>query len=562
MIKIHSLSKKYAIYAKPSARLKEMLSLSHRQYHKEFWALKDINLTIPDGTTFGIIGANGAGKSTLLKILAGITMPTLGTFELSGRVASLLELGTGFHPEFTGRQNIIINAKMLGLSDEEIHEKIEKIITFAEIGEFIDQPIRTYSSGMYVRLGFAIASCVNPKILLIDEALSVGDAYFQQKCIKRIRKFKEEGATILFVTHNPSIAKTLCDRVALLDEGKIIDEDKPEYVLEHYNALVAKKIASTIHVAEPEMDRLDVPASHRFGNFQAIIQDLQLLNDRGEKQEAIVAGQKVIIAATIIFLSEITDPTFGILIRDQLGNDVFGTNTYHLGIQMGQFTSGDSLQIRFNVEMNLGPGLYTLTVAAHTLDMHIYECFDWADRILSFKVIPSSDFSFIGVAKFYPTIEFTRKSQDINNLKEFINQFFADAPPLLEMSDATQKFLRSGWYAPEKVEKSWIRWTTREFSFLLKTSGKRLMIDFSCCKPDLNQHPMSGKLFCFNDEMANFSIRDQNKTTLEVVLPELWQNRILLFRVKMNADWCPNEYFTNQDMRHLGIAVSKIFMDN
>ena len=236
-----NLSKKYKLYRKPGHRLLEWLSTGRKTYHEEFWALNDVSFQLQKGSALGIIGPNGAGKSTLLKILTRTTAPTAGDFYLSGRVSSLLELGTGFHPEFTGTQNLRMNAKMLGLTDEEIDTRMQEIVDFAELGTFIDQPVRTYSSGMYVRLGFAVASSVSPDVLIVDEALSVGDAYFQRKSIDRIKYFRDIGVTILFVSHDLPIVKRFCDQALWLHEGKVQNLGSAHKVIKSYEMWERKR---------------------------------------------------------------------------------------------------------------------------------------------------------------------------------------------------------------------------------------------------------------------------------------------------------------------------------
>src|SRR5215831_17789840 len=241
VLRVVRLRKEFHFYQRPWDRIIEWISGGRLQRSQIFVALKDITFHVAQGQAIGIIGANGAGKSTLLKIICGTLFPTAGHVELVGRVASLLELGAGFHPDFTGRQNIVFNARFLGLSDEEIHERMGAIIEFSELREFIDRPLRTYSSGMQVRLAFAVVANVNPRILIIDEALAVGDAYFQQKCIRCIRQFREEGVTLLFVSHDPTTVKTLCDEALLLHHGAVVDRGRPEKVLANYNTLIARE---------------------------------------------------------------------------------------------------------------------------------------------------------------------------------------------------------------------------------------------------------------------------------------------------------------------------------
>ena len=244
VLRVEGLSKEFRFYSHPWQRLLEWLSGGSIKRSQIFHALRDITFEVKRGSALGIVGVNGAGKSTLLKIICGTLYPTAGQVALSGRVASLLELGTGFHPDFTGRQNIFFNARFLGLKDEEIQDRMENILAFSELDAFIDRPLRTYSSGMVLRLAFAVMANVDPQLLIIDEALSVGDAYFQQKCIQRIRQFREQGVTLLFVSHDPGAVKTLCTEALLLHQGKLLDTGRPDDVLAGYNTLIARQVGN------------------------------------------------------------------------------------------------------------------------------------------------------------------------------------------------------------------------------------------------------------------------------------------------------------------------------
>ena len=409
MMNIENISKMFRVYSRRTDRLREWFSLSPKKLHQEFWALKDINFIVPKGVVFGIIGMNGAGKSTLLKILTGTTSPTSGKIKMEGRVAALLELGTGFHSELTGRENVLINGKLLGLTDQEIASRVDDIAAFSELGDFFDKPVRTYSSGMYVRLAFSLASSIDPDILIIDEALSVGDAYFQQKCLKKIRQFKERGVTILFVSHDAGVVKALCDRVALMDQGRILNIGDPQDLLEHYNALLAKKDKSAAEyvIARGARDAFGREQTIS-GNQQAEISKVSFLNDKEHKVEAFVAGDFCHIDVNVVFHKEIKQPTVGIMIRDRLGTDIFGTNTANLAIDTGSFQKGDRVCFRFSGKMNLGPGDYTVTAAVHSSFTHIDECYQWIDRILTFKVLPRADFQFLGVSLIEPSLQIIR----------------------------------------------------------------------------------------------------------------------------------------------------------
>lgn len=410
MIKIENINKMFRVYSRRSDRLREWFSLSPKKLHQEFWALQNVNLVVPKGVVFGIIGMNGAGKSTLLKILTGTTHPTSGRVYMEGRVAALLELGTGFHPELTGRENVLINGKLLGLTDQEIASRIDDIAAFSELGDFFDKPVRTYSSGMYVRLAFSLASSVDPEILIIDEALSVGDAYFQQKCLKRIRQFKERGVTILFVSHDAGAIKALCDKVALMDQGKILNIGEPQDLLELYNALLAKKdnTGAEYLITRGARDSFGREQTI-YGNQQAEISKVTILNQKLEPIEAFVAGDFCHIEVEVAFHAKLEKPTVGIMIRDRLGSDIFGTNTANLSIDTGLFQKEEKSSFRFSGKMNLGPGDYTITAAVHSSFTHIDSCYQWIDRILTFKVLPRADFQFLGVCLIEPSLQIIRK---------------------------------------------------------------------------------------------------------------------------------------------------------
>lgn len=559
MINVQSLSKKYRIYARPLDRVKDWLTPTSLSFHRDFWALRDITFHIKSGSAVGIIGVNGAGKSTLLKILAGTTKPTSGSFHVEGKVAALLELGMGFHSEFTGRQNVMLNGRLLGLTSDELEAKMPEIIRFSELGDFIDQPLRTYSSGMYVRLGFAVSSSLDPQILIIDEALAVGDAYFQQKCIRRLRQFREEGVTILFVSHDPGTVKTLCEEALLLDEGHLVARGKPDDVLDYYNALIAskspKQTGFTIERVASPAQSLAVQHS---GNFLAMITDVAILNEKSQPVASLIAGQRVTVRLNVFFLDRVENPTIGLLIKDRLGNEVFGTNSYKMNQRLGSYNRGDTLSLRFSFAANIGPGEYTLTAAVHTLDVHLFECYDWADKILLFAVVPSSDFEFLGAAKLYPELSFDRTPGDPTTAREMIHQIFHDAPAHLTMSHAGQKFLCKGWYEPEGFEPDHVRWTDQEFGFFIRVTGNQLVLEASCSKPDIGASPIKGTIYAEGLQVGTFQLTDTEWHTLAFILPDTVLNEVALFTVRLNTSWSPAKLLGSNDRRTLGILIRRI----
>ncbi|RZJ77019.1 MAG: ABC transporter ATP-binding protein [Flavobacterium sp.] len=411
MIVIKNLVKEFRLYKKRSGFLKQVIGLA--QPGRDFDLLRpldNVELTVEKGEVHGIIGMNGAGKSTLLKILSGVLHPTSGSVSISGRVAALLELGTGFHGDLTGRENIYINGTMLGLTRQEIDKKLPEIQAFAELGDFFDRPVKIYSSGMYVRLAFSFAVSVEPDVLIIDEALSVGDAYFQQKCLKKIREFKNLGTTILFVSHDISAVRALCDKCTLLSKGKVIFTGTPMQALDLYNALLAEHSSQDLVAARTAAAKSSIAESTFVsGNLDMEVVSCLMLNEEGHETLAVPSGQKVSVQIKCIVHRDMIDnPTCGILFKDRLAYEIFGTNTHQLGIESGVLHKGNEITYTFDFAMNLGPGDYTLTVALHSDRSHVHDSYHWIERALLFKVLETPEFPFIGVARLEPVTSIHR----------------------------------------------------------------------------------------------------------------------------------------------------------
>lgn len=352
-IKVDNLSKCYQIYERPQDRLKQMLMRGRKQYYREFWALKDVSFEIKKGETVGIIGRNGSGKSTLLQMICGTLNPTSGEIQTNGRIAALLELGSGFNPEFTGLENIYLNAKVLGLTEQETDSKLNDIIEFADIGDFINQPVKTYSSGMMVRLAFSVAIHVEPDILVVDEALSVGDAYFQAKCASKIKSIISGGATVLFVSHDTTSIKSLCNKALLLNSGcSEYFGDVNTAVEKYYSALVAdqRDSSETISLKNQKSDVIDLSATNnsnflsmasfqRIQNGAAEFMNVMMLNEEGFPVDSVTFGQKVILRQIIKINNPISKLGFAYHIRDKNGQDIIYSDS---GIETGgQFRSAD-----------------------------------------------------------------------------------------------------------------------------------------------------------------------------------------------------------------------------
>ncbi len=396
-IDLNNLGKAYRRYPTRWARLREWVQ-PQTPRHELTWVLRALNLHVPPGQAVGIIGRNGAGKSTLLKMITGTSTPTEGAVRMQGRVAALLELGMGFHPDFTGRQNAWMAAQLLGMAGHEIEQTMPAIEAFAEIGAYIDEPVRTYSSGMQVRLAFSVATAVRPDVLIVDEALAVGDVYFQHKCFSRIRAFRQEGTTLMFVSHDPGAIKSLCDRAVLLDGGAIVADDAPDQVLDLYNALVAERenrgfTAAAAPVGQPKV-------GVRSGDGRARLLEVNLHNSAGPAR-VFQVGEALFLRIGLQKNAPVPDLTVGFLIRDRLGNDVFGTNTWHVPAQgLSSLVTGEMAELCWQVpELNLGPGSYTVSVALHGDMTHVENSYDWWDKAALFEVVRGPEPIFEGVCR-------------------------------------------------------------------------------------------------------------------------------------------------------------------
>lgn len=377
MVLVQNVSKLYRLYRRPVDRFWESLSFTRRSRHQDFWALKNVSLTAGKGDVFGLVGPNGSGKSTLLQIISGILKPNAGRVSVEGRLAALLELGAGFNPEFTGRENYYLNSEIMGLSRTESDRAFASVQDFAGIGDFIDRPVKEYSSGMYVRLAFSTAIHVSPDILVIDEALAVGDAMFANRCLRKLEEIREQGVTILFVSHDLGLVKRLCNRAALMLNGEIVTQGDPAEVVNRYIALVHDQRFD----ASSHQDR-----GVRHGDGGSTIERLRLLNNRDEDSTSFRAGDTITLHAAVRFHRACEHPMVGVLIRSRLNVDVFGTNTRIEGVDLGSFDAGDLAEFRFRIPCWLTRQEYTITVAIQNEDGTSQ---DWRDDILSFQVVDS-----------------------------------------------------------------------------------------------------------------------------------------------------------------------------
>ncbi len=401
-IQVRHLSKKYQIYRNRADKLREVLKLARAPLHREFWALEDVSFDLTPGQTLGVVGQNGSGKSTLLQILAGIMRPTRGECLVSGKVSALLELGSGFNPEFTGRENVFMNGAILGLDTRQMQERFQAIADFAEIGSFMEQPVKTYSSGMFMRLAFAVAVNVDPDILLVDEALSVGDLIFQHRCMHRMNKLRAQGKTIVLVTHDLGAVTKFCDRGLLLDQGKLLEDGSPDSVVQKYRALSfererryggfedeAAAAAIPVEPAGGEIPMADcIPnIDHRFGNGDASLVGVDLLDEEGRSTRDVFGGQQVVVRVTARFHRDVPQPILGYTLRDRLGVEISACNTSYAGSVLPPARPGQVFTTDFRVTIpQLAAGSYSVSPAIARGNVLKHDMCDWIDNALVFNL--------------------------------------------------------------------------------------------------------------------------------------------------------------------------------
>ncbi|WP_319549694.1 ABC transporter ATP-binding protein [Desulfogranum marinum] len=401
IISAEGISKVFRLYRRQRDRIKEILTIfGKKNYYTPFYALRDISLEIYKGETVGIIGRNGSGKSTLLQIICGILQPTEGDIKVKGRISALLELGAGFNPEFSGRENVFLNGSILGLSRSEVEACFDDIATFADIGEFIDQPVKSYSSGMYVRLAFAVAINVNPSILIVDEALSVGDTQFQAKCFAKFREFQEKGVTILFVTHSMDLITRYCSKAFLLEKGRLVKSGAAKEVVDEYNRMVVNCFADQDDVENEEPLKLVAshmrkseqtyqlnPNENRYGNGRAEIIEVGVdsLSERGS--HTFTHGERYRFWFKTMFHETVFNPITAYTIKDVKGFDLCGTNTLFKKKEIGTVHKGDIILTEFEQRMMLNPGGYLLSFGCAGFEEGEYVVYDRRYDVITFEVV-------------------------------------------------------------------------------------------------------------------------------------------------------------------------------
>ncbi len=415
VLAVRGVGKAYRSYRHELHRVLSWFGLPFKA-QAEHWVLHDIDFTVEPGEAVGIIGQNGAGKSTLLKIITGTLKPTAGAVEVSGKIAAILELGMGFHPDLSGRQNAYHAASLLGYTRAQIDAVIAGIADFAEIGDYFDQPVRTYSSGMQMRVAFAVATAYRPEILIVDEALSVGDAYFQHKCFSRIRQYQEQGTSLLFVSHDSASIQSLCNRAIFLHKGALLKIGSPQQIIDLYNASLADPELVTVRQDQTEAGGA---GGTRSGTGEALIAQVQLLDEQGKSLDTCSTGQPVRLVVAIETHAPVDDLVCGFVIRDRAGNWIYGINSRDYGQPLENLEPGRKFNLHYEFDLNLGEGTYSVSVAlTRSSRSHVEKNYDWLDLALVFKVVNLSKRHFAGLVWLDARVELSEAALPSTSCKE------------------------------------------------------------------------------------------------------------------------------------------------
>ena len=402
-IQVSHLEKAYKLYDKPSDRLKEALIPSKKKKYKEHYALKGVDMTVYQGETVGIIGTNGSGKSTILKIITGVLNPTGGSVEVNGRISALLELGAGLNMEYSGIENVYLNGTMMGFSKKEIDAKMEDILSFADIGDYVYQPAKTYSSGMFVRLAFAVAINIEPEILIVDEALSVGDVFFQAKCYHKFDEFKKMGKTILFVSHDLSSISKYCDRVVLLNKGVKLGEGSPKEMIDAYKQVLVgqyplpeeeETLLEDQEIAEAagkEAGVLVNPELLEYGNKAAVIEEYKITDEKDRDTGAIIKGQKCTVHMKVRFMEDIEAPIFAFTIKNIKGVEITGTNTMVEKAFLESVKAGSVKYVTFTQNLDLQGGEYLLSLGVTGFEKEEFQVYHRLYDVMNITVVSDKD---------------------------------------------------------------------------------------------------------------------------------------------------------------------------
>jgi lipopolysaccharide transport system ATP-binding protein len=404
VLQVHNVGKAYYQYRSELFRVMSWFGLAHKPAIQH-WVLQGISFSVSTGEAVGIVGQNGAGKSTLLKLITGTQQPTTGHIQVNGRIGAILELGMGFNPEFTGRQNTYHSAGLMGFSKAEIGRMVPEIQAFAEIGDYFDQPVNTYSSGMQMRVAFAVITAVRPDILIVDEALSVGDTYFQHKSFSRIQDFQRQGTTLLVVSHDRNAIQALCDRAILLENGILTKDGNPEEVMDFYRAIITEREESTIQVKPLESGKVQTV----YGTREAHVDTVEILDREGNPIDYINVGEPVNLRIKVVIEEKIPTLVLGYLIKDRLGQNAYGTNSWHAKQVIHNLRQGELVIYNIHFNMNLGVGSYSITTALVSSEQHLIGNYEWHDLVHVFNVVNKDKSTFSGTAWLQPTFIIDRE---------------------------------------------------------------------------------------------------------------------------------------------------------
>lgn len=527
-IKVQNISKVYKLYDKPIDRLKESVNPFGKKYHKEFYALKDVSFEVKKGETVGIIGKNGSGKSTLLKIITGVLSQAFGAINVNGKISALLELGAGFNPELTGVENIYLNGTIMGYTKDEMDAKLEDILSFAEIGDFVYQPVKMYSSGMFVRLAFAVAINVDPDILIVDEALAVGDGRFQLKCFERIKALRESGKTILLVTHDLQSIRQFCDVAILFDRGVMLEVGNPNVIVNHYTRLLfSKKENELVEVKakKPENEFLnsyiEVKQEYRYGNQNGSIEFFEVLDSQFKPARVVTSCDEVIVKIVVIAKKIIERPIYAMTIKNIKGLEVYGTNSYFQEMPFQSLKPEDKVEIIFRQQLNLIPGDYFISLGFVELLNGDIIPLDRRYDVAEIKVIPEGRDRSVGIANLKSNI--TIRLIDLEKTDEGLNHSKEDGHYVIQTKN-NKKIISEDYLSLEEqqaIDEPWyhdfslLGYPTiqREGIFYLNQESKQyhilgmIQIAIAICKDMGVAQPIGIELFCADGYYSNHAIQ-------------------------------------------------------
>lgn len=522
-IQLDGLSKRFRAYRSNKLRVLNWLSGGRLGGGRWVHALRALDLTVAPGESLAVIGANGAGKSTLLKLICGTLFPSEGSAHCSGRVGALLELGMGFHPEFTGRENIRLNGLLLGMSPRELRAGIEGIIEFSGLGEFIDEPIRTYSSGMILRLGYSVAVSMKPSILLIDEVLAVGDATFQQRCYDHLRRFLGDGGTLMFVSHEPQALVKICSRAILLEGGRQVCEGTPAHVLQEYSSRMAAGGGGIGGRTSMRFETRD--AGVRGGQFRAMIESVEFGSKDGGTPQVFLTGSEVVCAIRGTVIYPVKDLTVGMLIRDHTGADVYGTNSSEMGMEIPS-EPGECFEARFAFRLNLGPGAYTVSAALHAGDQHLAGSYDWADQIAGIQVVRDPSCRFSGSVWLPTELKVrARATADADSLAALWERVFVGAPTHIDGAGDSARFLLSGVQGQSRNGAATVG---GELLVAMRLCGEAVIVELSG-----SESADRSVRACIGETQIGKHKLPPGRHLLRFDVPDAWRNRTVLLCVDL-----------------------------